>query len=469
MRRIGFALAPEFGGTIHGYCGDTLDADLLDLLEWHRKPSMDDQHKAYVGKSRTREADHTLIVQPYSPHLFRQGELPGPNILMDFLRKTITTVQAKAAWRKVEKVKNAKSNTSGTKKWLDIMPLPCRNCSDDADEATWKPLKAFTQYRKESDLWKYVIARGQDLICARCINKNFVTKGLLKREKTEEKEAHLRQYPNVHCDRCSEWDCYTRFDDDMVNKWLGLDGEVVCKKCLRGHHHEKRIDIKKYECIPCKRRENKPQTWPSNCFLDEDLAESRAHKTPLTCAACKLEQSSTFEKIASQKCSSCLRDVPLLGPPDGFSPNMLRRYLEGWGNHSTQGARIHAGLWKCYACQYPKCQKCDERPDFAGPSKECYTDDGKYMCPRCRRPPCVTCGKSRPPWGKYAVERWPTWICDECIEKNIKNKNADATNGKIVCGRCHELRSRDSFAENIWKQHRRLWICNSCKGVCNSS
>ena len=60
VRRIGFALAPEFGGTIHGYCGDTLDADLLDLLEWQRKPSMDDQHKAYVGKSRTREADTLL-------------------------------------------------------------------------------------------------------------------------------------------------------------------------------------------------------------------------------------------------------------------------------------------------------------------------------------------------------------------------------------------------------------------------
>ena len=71
VRRIGFALAPEFGGKIHGYCGDTLDAGLLDLLEWHRKPTMDDMHKAYVGKSRTRMADHTLIVQPYSSHLFK--------------------------------------------------------------------------------------------------------------------------------------------------------------------------------------------------------------------------------------------------------------------------------------------------------------------------------------------------------------------------------------------------------------
>ena len=50
VKRIGFALRPAFGGTIHGYCGDTLDAALLDLLEWHRKPSMDDMRKGYVGK-----------------------------------------------------------------------------------------------------------------------------------------------------------------------------------------------------------------------------------------------------------------------------------------------------------------------------------------------------------------------------------------------------------------------------------
>ena len=91
VRRIGFALAPEFGGTIHGYCCGTLDAALLDLLEWHRKRCMDGMHNAYVGKSRTREADHTLLVQPYSPHLLRQGELPGPTILMNVLLNAMTT------------------------------------------------------------------------------------------------------------------------------------------------------------------------------------------------------------------------------------------------------------------------------------------------------------------------------------------------------------------------------------------
>ena len=59
---------------------------------------MDDMHKAYVGKSRCREADHTLIVQPYSPHLFRQGELPGPTILMKVLQGRLNEAEAKEAW-----------------------------------------------------------------------------------------------------------------------------------------------------------------------------------------------------------------------------------------------------------------------------------------------------------------------------------------------------------------------------------
>ena len=101
VRRLGFAIVPEFGGTIHGYCGETLDATLLDLLEWTRKPTMEDMHKAYVGRSRTRAADHTLLVQPYSPYLFRQGELPGPTILMKVLRKNKTTKEAKDLWLKM--------------------------------------------------------------------------------------------------------------------------------------------------------------------------------------------------------------------------------------------------------------------------------------------------------------------------------------------------------------------------------
>ena len=86
VKRFGFRVVPELGGTIHGYCGDTLDAMIGDLLEWNRKPCPEDMHKAYISKSRIRRVEHMLLVQPYSPHLFRQGELPGPQLLMELLR-----------------------------------------------------------------------------------------------------------------------------------------------------------------------------------------------------------------------------------------------------------------------------------------------------------------------------------------------------------------------------------------------
>ena len=159
VRRLGFAIVPEFGGTIHGYCGETLDAILLDLLEWHRKPAMEDMHKAYVGRSRTRQTDHMLLVQPYSPHLFRQGEMPGPTILMDVLRGKTSTAQAKKRWKKAQR--QADTTDEGIEaRWLKKMPLPCRNCSDEDDQSTWFPMTHFSTAYNEAELWKCVVRQG---------------------------------------------------------------------------------------------------------------------------------------------------------------------------------------------------------------------------------------------------------------------------------------------------------------------
>ena len=223
VRRIGFALAPEFGGTIHGYCGDTLDAGLLDLLEWHRKPSMEDMHKAYVGKSRTRKAEHTLMVQPYSPHLFRKGELPGPTLLMDVLRKAISTEGAQKAWKKVEKVKQAKKDEALEQKWIRVMPLPCRGCSDEFEQSTWKPMSSFTtQYWKMDDLWKHIVAKGQDLQCLRCLRKDFLMKNPFKKGAAD-KDTYFRENPMMQCAKCKDTLHHSRFEVEMQDNLGGSD------------------------------------------------------------------------------------------------------------------------------------------------------------------------------------------------------------------------------------------------------
>ena len=175
VNRIGFTVVPELGGTIHGYCGDTLDAMIGDLLEWNRKPCPDDMHKAYISKSRVRRSEHMLLAQPYSPHLFRQGEMPGPHMLMRVLRGQITCEDAKAEWKRIEKQK-AQTPSATTGNWNVNMPLPCRRCTDDAKGIeVWKPMQQFDMRSLSllDDIWNKVVAQGQDLLCRKCTQKMF--------------------------------------------------------------------------------------------------------------------------------------------------------------------------------------------------------------------------------------------------------------------------------------------------------
>ena len=103
VKRIGFPLVPEFGGAVHAYCGTTLDASQSDLLEWYKRPSREDMQKAYINESRVGTVDQLLIVQPHSPELFREGDLPGPVLLMDMLQGRKTTAEAKDAWEELER------------------------------------------------------------------------------------------------------------------------------------------------------------------------------------------------------------------------------------------------------------------------------------------------------------------------------------------------------------------------------
>ena len=126
VKRLGFPIVPEFGGTVHGYCGTSLEAAQSDLLEWYRKPSREDMQKAYINESRVSTIDRLLIVQPYSPQLFRQGELPGPALLMKALQGELSTAAAKKEWDKVER---ANANPKKVGEWPASMLLPCRSCT----------------------------------------------------------------------------------------------------------------------------------------------------------------------------------------------------------------------------------------------------------------------------------------------------------------------------------------------------
>ena len=82
VHRRGFQIAPDFAGTAHAFCGSTLSACKGDLLHWSATPTPESMLRAYIIRSRVRSTDDILLVQPYSPQLFRQVKLPGPALLL---------------------------------------------------------------------------------------------------------------------------------------------------------------------------------------------------------------------------------------------------------------------------------------------------------------------------------------------------------------------------------------------------
>ena len=102
IMRHGFCIVPDFAGTAHYYCGTSLKAAIGDLLHWWRTPTKEDALRAYIIKSRVGQNDDLLITQPYSPHLFRQKVLPGPDLLLKVLTHRIEPDDACEAWRQIE-------------------------------------------------------------------------------------------------------------------------------------------------------------------------------------------------------------------------------------------------------------------------------------------------------------------------------------------------------------------------------
>ena len=87
------------------YCGTSLDAGFEDILHWRGTPTNYDALNSYIINRRVTHNEHLLITQPYSPHLFRQGVLPGPDLLHKVLARRIEPEDAQPAWRRIELIK----------------------------------------------------------------------------------------------------------------------------------------------------------------------------------------------------------------------------------------------------------------------------------------------------------------------------------------------------------------------------
>jgi hypothetical protein len=85
VKRRGFPIASDFGGTVHSFVGSTLPAGLVDCLPWDHEPTRENQLSGYMSISRLERMEDVCIIQPFAPNLFSQGDLPGPDIVLEVL------------------------------------------------------------------------------------------------------------------------------------------------------------------------------------------------------------------------------------------------------------------------------------------------------------------------------------------------------------------------------------------------
>ena len=163
VKRRGFCMAPDLSRTANSFVGATLKAALLDLDKWEQEPNHDSQLSGYMCLSRAEEIECICIVKPFSPNLFRNGDLLGPDLLLKFQRSDISEEQMEAAWR-TETKKVRKPNKYI---WMNEMQLFCRGCSETAGEDVHKAAQEFPK-REVRHLLQGVISLGMERFCLAC-------------------------------------------------------------------------------------------------------------------------------------------------------------------------------------------------------------------------------------------------------------------------------------------------------------
>ena len=113
ISRLGSPLLPHFACTCHMVQGLTLKAMLLNSLNFRASVNVEAMLQAYVGLSRVKLASHLLLLQAFSPQLFRQGAPPGPLLLMQVLRREKTLAEAQQ--EHARRVQEQKAHTKNTR------------------------------------------------------------------------------------------------------------------------------------------------------------------------------------------------------------------------------------------------------------------------------------------------------------------------------------------------------------------
>ena len=138
VERHGFAVASDLSGTAHSFVGANLNAAITDCGAWDDIPSRQKQLSGYMCGSRVEYAHNLCFTQPFCPTYFVQGDLPGPNLFLQFWKGLLTQKELSVAW-----VAETKKRRGPNEDWPNKMPLYCRGCSEAVNDEVYRPLKDF--------------------------------------------------------------------------------------------------------------------------------------------------------------------------------------------------------------------------------------------------------------------------------------------------------------------------------------
>lgn len=417
ISRHGFPIVPDFGGTAHAYCGATLHACLGDLLAWNATPTREAALRGYVIKSRVKETDKFLLVQPYSPNLFRQGELPGPTLLMKSLLKKLSFKELAKAWKDEE----TKEKTTGgePQPWFEKVTVPCRQCThlNDGKEVS-KPLNAFwdaVNCKTADDYWNKVVSKGCDLACIKCVRTmNWYPMPNFKNN----------QNTLIACDGCGKNRTTTWFSDADVKAWNSSASpnlrDIFCKACT-GDRVEKK-DAQEVHCMGrCQR--SLPEFHFDEASLVRWMAADITEAKCLRCAI--LDDNVSQEEV--YECRRCKQTKHI----SKFGHATIKEWNKG-----KRGRRYDQ--WTCYECQHPACAKCGKETMYAVAIN--ILMDGQYFCTDCRYEKCIVCKVNQRRCLK-PDRAFQSYTCPDCTGSggnclNCGKKISYAPNNKYCSNQC---------------------------------
>lgn len=251
IARRGFPIASDFSGTAHSFMGATLQACTLDLGVWDATPSREAQLSGYMCISRVKRSEDICITQPFSPNLFTNGDLIGPETLLAFHRGNITLPEAEKKFSK---------DAPKKKRNPDIM-LYCRGCSPNGSRPDkLLPLREFVT-KWDPDEWFVILSEGMDRLCKHCVDKLGSPRQLPSSKATDPCAFcnNLPATPSGFCSICDE------------------DVRIACAKCDKGKklRTKKLIDFTPDEIRRRKKTKEMRKACCRKCAAKTQTATSR--------------------------------------------------------------------------------------------------------------------------------------------------------------------------------------------------